>query len=616
MTATILVIDDNEDDQRLYQRAFKNFDCFFNLVMASSAEVGFARIADAHPDLILLDYNLPDMDGLSFMKRLAEYSDTPIPVVMLTGEGKAELAVGAMKHGADDYLVKDTGGRYLRLLPGVAGRVLAAHTRRKETQWLQQKTETLLLRNQTLMQNSMDGIHVMDKCGNIVEANEAFCRMLGYTREEMARLNMADWEAQWSAEELRERFKSLIGNSDRFETVHRRKDGTLINVEISTSSMEIEGLFFVFASSHDITARKRTEQELIFLNNQLTHEVTKRTADLSALTAHIQKIAETEKTSLARELHDEMGSTLTGLSMEVGRLKGKISDPDHLQDLSAIKELVSHASQIIRGVINQLYPTVLDDCDFAAAVEWLVKGFRKNSGIEVELFLPEEQIAMQDTFALAAYRITQECLTNIAKHAGASKVQIKLEARDGLLDLKIHDNGRGFSGRINAGSHGIFGMIERARYLGGSMEIGSEDGKGTTARLSLPLAGAKPKNRNRVLVVDDHAIVRDAIRQLLHNETDNFLVAGEAADGVTAIQMAIGGEWDIVLLDISLPNTNGITVLEEIMAVKPALPVIMLSSYAQVEYADIALSKGASGYIEKGETAKLVEAMRQAMLLH
>jgi len=262
MTATILVIDDSADDQCLYQRAFKDFNGTFNLVMASSAEAGLSSTAKQKPDLILLDYNLPDMDGLSFMETLAEYTGTPIPIVMLTGEGSAAVAVEAMKHGADDYLVKDTEGRYLRLLPSVVGRVMDAHAQREQTLRLQRETEILLRRKQTLMHNSMDGIHVMDMQGNIMETNDAFCKMLGYTREEAARLNVADWDAQWSAEELRERFKWLIGKSTQFETVHRRKDGSLIHVELSCSGMEIEGRHFLFAASRDITERKRANDEL------------------------------------------------------------------------------------------------------------------------------------------------------------------------------------------------------------------------------------------------------------------------------------------------------------------------------------------------------------------
>jgi len=266
MTAIILVIDDSEDDQRLYRRAFKDFDCA--LEMVSTAQAGLARIADTdskHPRLILLDYNLPDMDGLSFIKRLAERSDitASIPIVMLTGESDTTVAVEAMKHGTYDYLVKDTGGKYLELLPGVAGRALTAHAQREHIRQLRQETETLLRRNQILMQNSMDGIHIMDMQGNIVEANDAFCRMLGYTPEEMARLNVTDWDAQWSAEELRKRFDELVGKGARFETVHRRKDGSLIDVEVSASGVKVEGQYFLYAASRDITGRKKTEAMLM-----------------------------------------------------------------------------------------------------------------------------------------------------------------------------------------------------------------------------------------------------------------------------------------------------------------------------------------------------------------
>ncbi len=268
MTATILVIDDSEDDQRLYQRALKEAGCL--LVLASSAKDGFVCMADQRPDLILLDYNLPDMDGLSFIKVLAGCSGSPIPVIMLTGEGSESVAVEVMKQGADDYLVKDTAGQYLRLLPGVIERVMASHAQREQNRRLMQETARLLHRNQILMQNSADGIHVMDIQGNIVEANDAFCRMLGYSREEVTGLNVADWNAQWTAEELKARFRNFIGKSAVFETVHRRKGGSLIDVEISTSHVEMDGQDFFFALSRDITERKRAQREMetLLLRNQ------------------------------------------------------------------------------------------------------------------------------------------------------------------------------------------------------------------------------------------------------------------------------------------------------------------------------------------------------------
>ena len=125
----------------------------------------------------------------------------------------------------------------------------------------EQKTEVMLRRHQTLMKSTLEGIHVMDMQGNIVEANETFCEMLGYTNIEMAGLNVADWDAQWSREELMERFKKLIRiDGALFETRHRRKDGSLIDVEVSTTGAEIDGQLFLYASSRDISQRKKVEE--------------------------------------------------------------------------------------------------------------------------------------------------------------------------------------------------------------------------------------------------------------------------------------------------------------------------------------------------------------------
>jgi diguanylate cyclase (GGDEF)-like protein/PAS domain S-box-containing protein len=120
-------------------------------------------------------------------------------------------------------------------------------------------TDELFRRNQSLMQNSMEGIHVLDLDGNVLEVNDAFCRMLGYTREETMQLKVWDWDEQFSAQELRERLKAFMGSSDTFETVHRRKDGSLLDVEICATGVEIGGKGYLFASSRDITERKKIQ---------------------------------------------------------------------------------------------------------------------------------------------------------------------------------------------------------------------------------------------------------------------------------------------------------------------------------------------------------------------
>lgn len=623
LDARILIVDDQRSIVLVLEKLLRmaGYTCISTTLESQAV---CALHLENRFDLILLDLNMPGIDGFQVMEGLKQIEmDDYLPVLVISSESDQKLR--ALAAGAKDFVTKpfnldelqtrihnmlEVRLLYKKLM--LSNQALGQIVQKRAVEL--RETKALLHRNQALMLNAMDGIHIMDMQGNIVDENDAFCRKLGYTRQEMARLNVADFDAQWTCEELQERFKWLVSRNTRFETVYRRKDGSLINVEVSTSGVEIDGQQFLFAASRDITERKHIELKLMTLNDQLKHDVARRTADLSALTAHIQNIAETERAHLARELHDEMGSTLTGLSMEFGRLKSKITDTDCLQDLTVIQELLSNATRIAREVVNQLYPTFLDTYGFVAAVDWLVKEFRKHAGIEVELLIPDEDIVIEQAYALAAYRITQECLTNISRHAEASKVHIEVKAANGMLDVSIRDNGKGLPDKISANRHGIFGMKERARNMGGSMEIGSGGGGGTIARLSLPMASVKPETKKRVLVIDDHAIVRDALRQLLDDQTDDFSVDGEAADGKAGSKMAIEEIWDIILLDITMPKKNGIKVLEEIKAAKPSQPIIMLSSHGKDEYANIALAKGAADYIEKGETSKLVAAMRRATI--
>lgn len=606
-SVAVLLVDDRPENLAALEAVLSHQG--LNLVKAQSGNDALRLSLKQDFALVLLDVQMPGMSGFETAELMRANPKTRhLPIIFVTaGMNDAQLQFKGYELGAVDYLIKPFDPHTLRSKVNVFCE-LYRYRRKLELAHQEQLINTMregYAHGKVLYEDGQPKDFVFFKVNSAVEQLTGLKNVAGRKASEVI---PGIRESNPELLEICGRVAST-GNPELFETYLEP-----LGIWFSASVYSTEKDYFV-AVFQNITERKRIEQELLIANNQLMHEVAKRTSELSALTAHVQKIAETERASLARELHDELGSILVCMSMELDQLKGKISAPDHLRDLSVITDLLSSATQITRGVINQLYPTVLDNLGFVAAVEWLVNGYRKRLGITVELVLPKEEVAMEPTFALAAYRITQECLTNIAKHAGASKVHIEIKTSDGFLHLTIHDDGKGLPSGNNTGGHGIFGMIERARYLGGLMEIGSEDGKGTTARLCLPLATAKPKNRKRVLVVDDHAIVRNALRRLLDDHTDDFSVEGEAADGKAAIQMAIEGVWDIMLLDINLPKKNGIEVLEEIMAVKSRLPVIMLSSHTEDEYGKIALSKGAACYVEKGETSKLVEAMRRVTLL-
>jgi PAS domain S-box-containing protein len=580
-----------------------------DLVKATSGDEALRLTLKHDFALVLLDVQMPGMSGFEVAELMRANPKTRhLPIIFVTaGIKDARLQFKGYELGAVDYLIKPFEPHVLQSKVRVFCE-LYRHRRKFE----RAHKESLV----NAMREGYANCRMVYENGQAVdfvyiEVNTAFEKLTGMKDLAGKRFSSLIPGFRESNPELFEVCVRVAetGNPEILETHLERA-----NRWVSISIYSTERGYFV-AVFQDITERKRFEQEMIVMNNQLSHEVAMRTADLSALTAHIHKIAETEKSNLARELHDELGSTLVALKLEVERLGGEAPTPELAEGFSRIKGIVVHALQTTRNVVNQLYPTVLDDCGLVAAIQWQAKEFRTHTGIAIEVSVPKESVIAERTYALAAYRITQECLTNIAKHAGADKIQIEVAGNNGFLDLTIRDNGKGMPDKIKTGGHGIFGMVERARYLGGSMEIGSEPGKGTTARLHLPMAAPKPKNKRRVLVVDDHAIVRDAIRRLLDTEADDFAVAGEAADGKAGVQAATSEDWDIVLMDISMPKKNGLQALEEIVAVKPGLPIIMLSSHAQHEYAEVALSKGAAAYVEKGEADKLVEAMRRAVLL-
>ena len=172
------------------------------------------------------------------------------PLVRIT-RAASEIA----EHKRIPHLREDCGGE--------VGQLVSALNRMMDTLSGQDEIAAQLKRNQALMGNSMEGVHVMDAYGDVVEANEAFCRMLGYSHEEALKLNVRDWDDQFTSEELAQRFKALVGQSATFETVHRRKDGTKLPVEVCATGVEFEGKVFLYAASRDITERKRAEEILL-----------------------------------------------------------------------------------------------------------------------------------------------------------------------------------------------------------------------------------------------------------------------------------------------------------------------------------------------------------------
>lgn len=261
MALTILIVEDNEDDQALYQRALRATGS--RLVSALSAKEGLERVAEVHPDLILLDFNLPDWDGLQFLERFADRGVSSVPIIMLTGVGNESIAVSAMKAGASDYLVKDVEGDYLRLLPSVVRRVCAAHEARMRARRLSELSEAIL-------ETVADGIIGIAADGRILFANPASERMLLCESSQLIGrhlsefLHQADPRENWNTHQLSRPHDGSVTASSESDLM-QRASGTSFPVGYTASPLDFEGSgrFGWVLVFQDISERKHAEEELM-----------------------------------------------------------------------------------------------------------------------------------------------------------------------------------------------------------------------------------------------------------------------------------------------------------------------------------------------------------------
>ena len=230
----------------------------------------------------------------------------------------------------------------------------------------------------------------------------------------------------------------------------------------------------------------RSKEEL----EQKIAETQQMTTRLRELSAHLQNIREEERIHIAREMHDELGQLLTGFKMDVSWLHKKLShteDPVVKEKLGEMMEVVNEAARFVRKLASELRPSILDDLGLIPALDWHSQEFKRRSNINVEFRSRLEDISTSKDVATGLFRIYQESLTNVARHADAHKVNAELDLVESKIQLTITDDGKGFDTRSGERKTlGILGMKERAAMLGGQLRIYSAPGKGTTVLISVP----------------------------------------------------------------------------------------------------------------------------------
>ena len=333
----------------------------------------------------------------------------------------------------------------------------------------------------TLIEQAVDAIALYDSSGKILDVNTGSVNLLGYSKEELARMTLKEI---LTADEI-------INNPVRYDVLEqgkstikqrkmRRKDGIIVETEVRSQQLP-DGRFL--SVIRDLTERIKAEKELAE-----SYEAVRK------LTSYLQNIREEERTNIAREIHDELGQRLTVLKMDVSWLKKKISGADEpvklkLRDLTT---MLDDTVKTVRRISSELRPSLLDDLGLIAAIEWQLGEFEKRSGITTEFIHSGEDMQLSDSIKTALFRIFQESLTNVVRHANAKKVTIQVIKNESSLWLSIADNGKGFDKQKVAEKRtlGILGMKERIAMVSGKYEIISHSGKGTDVIVQVPL-GAK-----------------------------------------------------------------------------------------------------------------------------
>lgn len=315
-----------------------------------------------------------------------------------------------------------------------------------------------------------------------ISANEAAIEFYGYSNEEFLKMSTNDLMAQTSQSDpdAISRIRSSSKNSMTHVVSHRKKNGDVVQVEIKEHKIEYKGKPAFLILANDVTEKLIAEQMMKQSN-----------LELRELSSHLETIREEERTTISREIHDELGQQLTGLKMDASWLSRKI--PQHetiLQEkITTMISLIEDTVKSVRRISSDLRPGILDDLGLIDALDWASVEFERRTGIECKFKPTVEDVSFEKNLSTGIFRVYQEALTNVARHAGASRIKTTFDKSTDNWVLVIEDDGKGFdsSDVISKKTLGLVGMKERAKMFGGKLNIASMAGVGTVIRLEVPL---------------------------------------------------------------------------------------------------------------------------------
>jgi PAS domain S-box-containing protein len=328
--------------------------------------------------------------------------------------------------------------------------------------------------------NSLPGVFLLREYqGKNLRWNKQFEEISGYSAPEIPDLDVYSFYEEDEQVNVRQRVQNMLATGRSSAEVRIvKKNGDRLPFLLTAIIVKLEGKTCVMVMGFDISERKKAEEELSLANEQLRH-----------LSAHLQNIREEERKSIALEIHDELGQQLTALKIDLAWMMKRCSGDQLLDRLSGMDSLIDHTIDTVRRISSELRPSILDDLGLAEALDWQSAEFEKRFLIPSRFLCRVPDVGIDAAIVTGLFRIYQESLTNVARHAEASSVSGSLKLVEGDLVLEVADDGKGFDTQATGkkGGFGLLGMKERTAMMGGTCSVSSSPGAGTTVTVCVPL---------------------------------------------------------------------------------------------------------------------------------
>jgi PAS domain S-box-containing protein len=354
---------------------------------------------------------------------------------------------------------------------------------------LEEKIATLERRMRAVFELSPTAIWICED-DRLVYGNRAAARLFGVPSiDSLIERSVCDMLDRDSRKALRAEMDRALSRQETGAVVAgrlKRPDGQTREVEIALAALPDHGHRTVQMVVNDVTERRREASEL---------ERSRRS--LRDLSANVVEAREEERRRIARELHDELGQRLTALKIDLAGLVSAAKWASDDERVAGMQAMLDDTLASVRRIASDLRPLMLDDLGPAAAIEWLARDASQRMGIPVHARLPVTELAVDQRVAIALYRMVQEALTNVARHARARSVEVDLRIEGDRLVLTVSDDGTGLApdAMDRSGSFGLMGLRERAHMLGGEIEIAPRPGGGTRLVARLPATPVPPGER-------------------------------------------------------------------------------------------------------------------------